>query len=158
MSIWSTSKGILEIAREAARHLHRRPTTVVAVAARAPGECWLLVRKVDSADWELPGVALQWDETLREAVIRSLSVQGVRECEIVRVVGVDSGAEAATRGPHEVVVLVECAVRSATNAGTGNGDCEARFFDRAELPSVPKDTRTHGLLDAALAAAEAFVR
>ena len=65
-------RGLWGIAKEAARHLLRRPVTGIVAVARVPDGRWVLVRRADTGDWALPGGTLEWGETLRTAIAREL--------------------------------------------------------------------------------------
>src|ERR1700722_4624944 len=65
-------KGALDILKELARHLLRRPVVGVAAAAQSPDGRWLLIRRADTGTWALPGGTLEWGETLRNGVRREL--------------------------------------------------------------------------------------
>src|SRR5579863_823626 len=103
-------KGALDIVKELARHLLRRPVVSVVAAAQSPDGRWLLIRRADVGEWALPGGTLEWGETLRATVVRELREEaGVEGCRVGRLVGVFSRPDRDPRF-HAVTVVVECAI------------------------------------------------
>src|SRR5580765_2008208 len=97
---------VLGIAREAARLILRRPVVGVAIAASAPDGRWVLIRRVDTGTWALPGGTLEWGETIRELISRELLEEaGVKVRAIVKLVGVYSHPDRDSRF-HGVTIVV----------------------------------------------------
>ncbi|MFO0676435.1 MAG: NUDIX hydrolase [Polyangiaceae bacterium] len=107
-------RGAITILREAARHLLRRPVVGVAVCARTDDGRWVLIRRADTGTWALPGGTLEWDETLRESMVRELAEEaGIDDVTFVRVVGAYSRPDRDQRF-HGVTIAVECRVALPT--------------------------------------------
>lgn len=134
--------GLWALGKEILRHLLRRPVVGVCAAARTRQGEWLLVRRVDSGAWALPGGTLEWGETLRSAVRRELWEEaGVAEVELGDVVGVYSDP---TRDPrfHAVTIVVSATVEPPTAAPTNPVEiAEVRLFRDEDLPA----TLSHGM-------------
>src|SRR5579863_9055581 len=107
-------KGALDIVKELARHLLRRPVVSVVAAAQSPDGRWLLIRRADSGLWALPGGTLEWGETLREALAREMEEEaGISGVVPGRLVGVYSRPDRDPRF-HGVTVVVLCEVNPPT--------------------------------------------
>src|ERR1700722_12447399 len=65
-------KGALDLVKEIARHVLRRPVVGIAAAGRTADGRWLLIRRGDTGTWALPGGSLEWGETLRVGLARGL--------------------------------------------------------------------------------------
>jgi len=103
---------VLGIVREAARLILRRPVVGVAIAARVPDGRWVLIRRVDTGTWALPGGTLEWGETIRELIPRELMEEaGVKVREIGKLVGVYSRPDRDSRF-HGVTIVVACQVEA----------------------------------------------
>src|SRR5215831_18972229 len=98
------------LAREAARHLLRRPVVGIAAAARTADGRWLLIRRGDTGEWALPGGTLEWGETLRESIEREiLEEAGARVERLGSLSGVYSAPHRDPRF-HAVTVVVQAQV------------------------------------------------
>jgi len=128
-------KGALEIVKEVARHLLRRPVVGIASAARTADGRWLLIRRADTGTWALPGGTLEWGETLRAGLAREmLEEAGVLEARVVRVVGIYSRPDRDPRF-HAVTVVVECAIDPPSRPPSNPLEIrEARLFEEGEIP------------------------
>lgn len=128
-------KGVLRIAKEAARHLLRRPVVGIATVARGPCGRYLLVRRTDTGTWALPGGTLEWGEDLRTALARELQEEaGVTRFELERLVGVYS---AFGRDPrfHAVTVVAACRLLELPGRPMNRAEiAEVRLFHGAEVP------------------------
>jgi len=126
---------VFRIAKEAARHLLRRPVIGIAAAARTPKGEWLLIRRGDTGGWALPGGTLEWGETLRTGIARELEEEtGARLLELGRLVGVYSGPERDLRF-HAVTVVVEAIVSEPHERPHNPLEIlEVRSFADADLP------------------------
>jgi 8-oxo-dGTP diphosphatase len=103
-------QGALDVMKEAARILLRRPVIGIAAAARTPDGKWVLIRRADTGTWALPGGTLEWGETLRESVVRELAEEaGIARCTLGKLVGVYSRPDRDPRF-HGVTVVVACEV------------------------------------------------
>ena len=102
--------GAFRLAREAARHLLRRPVVGVAAAARTPDGRWLLIRRGDTGQWALPGGTLEWGETLRDGIVREiLEEAGAEVLSLGGLSGVYSRSDRDVRF-HAVTVVVHATV------------------------------------------------
>lgn len=137
------------ILKEAARHVLRHPVVGVAVAARAEGERWLLIRRRDTGGWALPGGTLEWGETLLDAARRELWEEaGVEATSPFELCGVYSSPLRDYRF-HAVSVLL------STNVGPVLAPpknpleiSEVRLFPESELPASLSLSMTDMLADA----------
>ncbi len=130
-------KGALDIMKEAARILLRRPVVGVAAAARTPDGKWVLIRRADTGTWALPGGTLEWGETLREALRREMEEEvGISGVVPERLVGVFSGVDRDPRF-HAVTIVVACRVEKPTAAPTNPLEIlEVGFFGDDEMPTL----------------------
>jgi 8-oxo-dGTP diphosphatase len=128
-------RGALEIMKELARHILRRPVVGVAVAGRTDDGRWLLIRRADTGTWALPGGTLEWGETMRDGLAREmLEEAGVASAKVIRVVGVYSRPERDPRF-HAVTVVVRCAIDAPSTRPMNPLEIrEARLFEEADLP------------------------
>ena len=130
-------QGVLDIMKEAARLILRRPIVGIAAAARTPDGKWVLIRRADTGTWALPGGTLEWGETLREALAREMEEEaGISGVVPGRLVGVFS---APYRDPrfHGVTVVVTCDVQAPTAKPKNPVEIlEVGFFTDAELPPL----------------------
>jgi 8-oxo-dGTP diphosphatase len=102
--------GFWAIAREAARHLLRRPVVAVVAVARTADGRWLLVRRGDFGTWSLAGGTLEWGETLIAGLEREVFEEaGAELVRVERLLGVFSRPDRDPRF-HSVTVLIECEV------------------------------------------------
>lgn len=103
---------VIGIVREAARLILRRPVVGVAIAARVPDGRWVLIRRVDTGTWALPGGTLEWGETIRELIPRELLEEaGVKVRSVGKLVGVFSRPDRDSRF-HGVTIVVTCEVET----------------------------------------------
>lgn len=110
MSQSALLRGAFVLVKEVAKHVLRRPVVGIAAAARTAEGRWLLVRRMDTGEWALPGGTLEWGETLRECLAREmLEEAGVERCEIGSLAGVFSRPDRDPRF-HGVTVVVRCQV------------------------------------------------
>jgi 8-oxo-dGTP diphosphatase len=144
-------QGALDILKELARHLLRRPVVGVAAAAQSPDGRWLLIRRADTGSWALPGGTLEWGETLREGLRRELLEEaGVTSVTVGRLIGVYSRPDRDPRF-HGVTVVVACTVEPPSRPPTNPFEIlEARLFETADLPN-PLAMHMRDMLDAAIA-------
>ncbi len=97
------------VAKEAARHLLRRPVVGVAAVATVPDGRWLLIQRA-SGLWALPGGTLEWGETLERGIIRELDEEaGTSVVSLGGLVGVYSKPERDSRF-HAVTIVVRASV------------------------------------------------
>ncbi len=137
-------RGLWGIAKEAARHLLRRPVTGIVAVARVPDGRWVLVRRADTGDWALPGGTLEWGETLRTAIARELREEaGVEVRRLGDVVGVYSDPDRDLRF-HAVTVVVTAEVTAPVRPPENPAEIrEVGLFSPGELPSP----LSHGMTD-----------
>jgi 8-oxo-dGTP diphosphatase len=128
--------GLWALAKEAARHLLRRPVVGVAAAARTTDGRWLLVRRTDTGLWALPGGTLEWGETLRTGVTRELWEEaGARIVELGSLSGVYSEPDRDVRF-HAVTVVVHATVSEPEQPPENPVEIsEARLFRPEALPT-----------------------
>ncbi len=137
------------ILREAARHLLRRPVVGVAVAAQAPGERWLLIRRRDTGGWALPGGTLEWGEKLTEAARRELLEEaGVVHEGPFELCGVYSSPVRDYRF-HAVTILLRAQVSAPERPPMNALEiADVRLFTSSDLPSSLSLSMTDMLADA----------
>jgi len=130
-------KGVLDLMKEVARHLLRRPVVGIAAAARTPDGKWVLIRRGDTGTWAMPGGTLEWGETLREALAREMEEEaGIAGVEPRRVVGVFSAPHRDPRF-HAVTIVVACDVSRPTAPPKNPVEIlEVGFFDDGEIPDL----------------------
>ncbi len=101
--------GLFGVAKEAARHLLRRPVVGVAAAATCPDGRWLLIKR-PSGLWALPGGTLEWGERIEPGLRRELDEEaGVETLSVDGLVGVYSDPESDSRF-HAVTIVVRAKV------------------------------------------------
>jgi len=130
-------QGVLDVMKEAARLLLRRPIVGIAAAARTPDGKWVLIRRADTGTWALPGGTLEWGETLREALMREMEEEaGISGVVPGRLVGVFSAPHRDPRF-HGVTVVVECDVQLPTAPPKNPVEIlEVGFFGDEDLPEL----------------------
>jgi 8-oxo-dGTP diphosphatase len=128
-------KAAYGIVHEITRHLLKRPVVGIAAACRTHDGRFLLIRRVDTGTWCLPGGTLEWGETLVRGLARELEEEaGVVEHELVRVLGAWSDPKRDPRF-HAVTIGVECRVSPPIKAPHNPLEIrEARLFTAEELP------------------------
>jgi 8-oxo-dGTP diphosphatase len=128
---------VLDIMKEAARILLRRPIVGIAAAAKTPDGKWVLIRRADTGTWALPGGTLEWGETLREALAREMEEEaGISGVVPGRLVGVFSAPHRDPRF-HGVTVVVTCDVQPPTAKPKNPLEIlEVGLFADAELPEL----------------------
>jgi 8-oxo-dGTP diphosphatase len=146
--VFSVPKGILGVAKEAARHLLRRPVVGVAAAATSPDGRWLLIQRPTGL-WALPGGTLEWGETLEAGLRRELDEEaGVLTLKLDGIVGVYSKPERDSRF-HAVTVVVRARVSMPTRPPRNPVEIRGvRLFTESELPTVLAHEMTDMLADA----------
>lgn len=120
--------------RAAVRLVVRHPLmSVTVVPVREDGRI-VLVRRVDSDRWVLPGGLMDWGETVRETALRELGEEsGLEAVRVGRLVGVYSAPDRDPRS-HSITVLVEVEVRGETRISDPLEISEIHAFAPAELP------------------------
>jgi 8-oxo-dGTP diphosphatase len=139
----------LVILKEAARLILRRPVVGVAMAARVPDGRWVLIRRVDTGGWALPGGTHEWGETIRELIPRELIEEaGVRVRSIGKLVGVYSRPDRDSRF-HGVTIVVACEVEMPSQPPSNPLEIEeVGLFANDQLPAE-LGMGTGDMLDAA---------
>lgn len=147
-NVLSIPKGILGVAKEAARHLLRRPVVGVAAAATSPDGRWLLIQR-PSGLWALPGGTLEWGETLEQGLRRELDEEaGVETLFVEGLVGVYSKPNRDSRF-HAVTVVVRTQVSLPKKPQLNPVEIrDVRLFTESELPHVLAHEMTDMLADA----------
>ena len=134
LSLYSLPKGVLDIAKEAARHILRRPVVGICAAGHTDDDRWLLIRRGDTGTWALPGGTLEWGETLRVGLARELEEAGVEGATPDRLVGVYSRPDRDPRF-HAVTIVVTARIAPPVKPPKNPLEIrEARLFPRAEIP------------------------
>ena len=130
-------QGVLDVMKEAARILLKRPVVGIAAAARTPDGKWVLIKRADTGTWALPGGTLEWGETMREALAREMEEEaGISGVVPGRLVGVFSAPHRDPRF-HAVTIVVECQVQPPTKPPKNPVEIlEVGFFTDAELPEL----------------------
>ena len=120
--------------RAAVRLVLRRPLlSVTVLPVREDGRI-VLVRKVDSDRWVLPGGLMDWGETVEEAGLRELVEEtGLEVVSTGRLVGIYSAPERDPRS-HSITVVFAAAVAGAPGIGDPLEISEIQAFAPAELP------------------------
>jgi 8-oxo-dGTP diphosphatase len=121
----------------------------IAAAARSRDGRWLLVRRMDTGEWALPGGTLEWGETLRAGIERELYEEaGVQTLELGELSGVYSDPKRDARF-HAVTIVVHACV-SEPHARPQNPleIADARLFDESALPESLAHGMTRMLEDA----------
>jgi 8-oxo-dGTP diphosphatase len=128
-------RGVLDLLREAARHILHHPVVGVVAAARTPDGSWLLIRRADTGTWAMPGGTLEWGETLTSTLERELFEEaGAKLLRPGRLVGVYSRPDRDPRF-HGVHVLVACEVEVSPGASINPLEVrEVRLFDDKDVP------------------------
>lgn len=110
----SLPKGALEVVREIARHVLRRPVVGIVAACHTKEGKWLFVRRADTGTWCMPGGTLEWGETLERALERELDEEaGVDVARLERIVGVYSKPDRDIRF-HAVTIVVAMEIEPPT--------------------------------------------
>jgi 8-oxo-dGTP diphosphatase len=128
---------VLDVMKEVARILLKRPVVGIAAAARTADGKWVLIRRADTGTWALPGGTLEWGETMREALAREMKEEaGISGVVPGRIVGVYSALDRDPRF-HAVTVVVECRVDKPTERPMNPVEIlEVGLFSDAELPPL----------------------
>ena len=128
-------RGLFGIIKEVARHLIRRPVVGIGAAAQTRDGRWLLIRRVDTGQWALPGGTLEWGETLRSALCREVREEtGADVIELGELVGVYSEPDRDARF-HAVTVVVRALVAEPSRPPQNPLEiAEVRLFGEDELP------------------------
>lgn len=139
----SLIRGFWGVAKEAARHLLRRPVVGIAAAATSPDGRWLLIRR-PSGLWAMPGGTLEWGETLELGLRRELDEEaGVALLSLEGLVGVYSDPESDSRF-HAVTIVVRAQVGSPTKPPKNPVEIRGvSLFRDSEIP----DVLAHGMTD-----------
>jgi 8-oxo-dGTP diphosphatase len=125
------------IAKEAARHVLRRPVIAVAALAKAHDGRVVLIKRGDTGQWALPGGTVEWGETLRTCIKRELAEEaGVEVISLGDLLGVYSRPDRDFRF-HAVTVVIEAKVTEPLALPRNPLEItEVALFQPDELPSV----------------------
>lgn len=138
--------GLSSVLFEVGRLVLRRPVLGILAVPIDPDGRLVLMRRRDTGGWCFPGGAVDWGETLEEAIRRELREEtGLALLSIDRVVGTYSDPSRDPR-MHAICVVVEASVPRLV---PGQADRlnpaevrEVRAFSRTELPAdLSFDTR-----------------
>ncbi len=128
------SRQLWRYLRAAMRLLLRHPIPSVAVVPVLPDGRIVLVRRVDSDRWALPGGMVDWGETVEETAIRELEEEaGLEIVRLQRLIGVYSSPERDPRS-HSIAVTVAAEVRGEPRIGDPLEISEIHAFAAEELP------------------------
>jgi 8-oxo-dGTP diphosphatase len=131
-AVW---RGAWGIAKEAARHLLRRPVVGLLALARTDDGALLLVRRGDTGQWALPGGTLEWGETLRSALDREVAEEtGARVLAQGELLGVWSDPGRDLRFHAVTVVVAARVTRPERPPGNALEIREVRLFDPGKVP------------------------
>lgn len=153
----SLARHALTIAKEAARHLLRRPVVGVAMAAHDGEGRWLLIRRADTGKWALVGGTLEWGERLLVCAERELAEEaGAKLVRVERIVGVYTDPDRDPRF-HAATVVLRCEIDARIEGAKNPLEIrETRFFTEAELSDLANSggssAFSHGMGDMAVAA------
>src|SRR5260221_10741522 len=129
-------RAALGLVKEIARHILRRPVIGIAAAAHTDDGRWLLIRRVDTGTWALPGGTLEWGETIRELIPRELLEEaGVKVRSIGKLVGVFSRPDRDSRF-HGVTIVIACDVETPSQPPANFLEIEeVGLFADSDLPT-----------------------
>ncbi len=128
------SRQLWRYLRAAMRLLLRHPIPSVAVVPVLADGRTVLVRRVDSDRWALPGGIVDWGETVEETASRELEEEaGLEIVRIERLVGVYSSPERDPRS-HSIAVTIAAEVRGDPRVGDPLEISEVHAFAAEELP------------------------
>lgn len=130
-------RGLWSLVREAARHILRRPVVGVVAAARTRDGRWVLIRRMDTGTWALPGGTLEWGETLRTAIARELREEaGVQVESLGELSGVYSRPDRDVR-MHSVTIVVQAVVSEPLHPPSNPVEiAQVGLFRDEELPPL----------------------
>ncbi|MEO8796428.1 MAG: NUDIX domain-containing protein, partial [Polyangiaceae bacterium] len=131
----SLPKGALEVVREIARHLLRRPVVGIVAACHTKDGKWLFIRRADTGTWCMPGGTLEWGETLVKGLARELDEEaGIDDFRFERIVGIYSKPERDIRF-HAVTIVVSVEIDVPKRVPKNPLEVrEARLFETSEAP------------------------
>jgi 8-oxo-dGTP diphosphatase len=112
------------------------------------GRC-LLVRRIDTGRWILPGGLLELGESLAGTVIRETEEETGLRVEPLRVRGVFGGHRVVFPGGdtlYPVSAWFDCSIRSGSIRPDGKETDRVEFHDPAELPAMVPGVRERLLL------------
>lgn len=120
--------------RAAMRLLVRHPAVSVGVVALRPDGRILLVRRVDSDLFGIPGGIMDWGETAEETARRELREEmGLEITRITRLVGVYTSPRRDPR-THAICITLAAEVEGDAEIGDPLEVSEIRAFHRDDLP------------------------
>ena len=127
--------GLFGVAKEAARHLLRRPVVGAAAVATCPDGRYVLIQR-PSGLWALPGGTLEWGENIDTGIRRELEEEaGVETLAIDGLLGVYSDPESDSRF-HAVTVLVRARVTLPQKPPKNPVEIRGvRLFSEGEVPA-----------------------
>jgi ADP-ribose pyrophosphatase YjhB (NUDIX family) len=120
--------------------LFRHPVTGATIIPILPDGKIVLVRRLDTGKWSLPGGIVNWGEDITLTVQRELEEEtGLELVKISRLVGVYSRPDRDPR-IHSIAVLVEAQVQGSMQVGDQLEISEVKAFP---LDLVPKGNLSH---------------
>jgi ADP-ribose pyrophosphatase YjhB (NUDIX family) len=120
--------------------LFRHPVTGATIIPILPDGQIVLVRRLDTGKWSLPGGIVNWGEDIPITVERELEEEtGLKLVKISRLVGVYSAPDRDPR-IHSIAVLVEAQVQGLMQVGDQLEISEVKAFP---LDLVPKGNLSH---------------
>ncbi len=137
ISLMRVPQAAWAIAKEAARHVLRRPVVAVAALARVHDGRVVLIQRSDTGQWALPGGTIEWGETLEGCIRRELAEEaGVEVISLGQLFGVYSRPDRDFRF-HAVTVVIEAKVTEPLTAPRNPLEItDVKLFEESELPAV----------------------
>jgi ADP-ribose pyrophosphatase YjhB (NUDIX family) len=113
----------------------------------------LMLRRIDTGKWWLPGGLLELGESLASTAIREVKEETGLDVEPVRVAGIFAGHKAQFPGPDQLFPLAtwfDCRVRGGTITPDHEEADAVEFFPAERLPETPAglEKRIQMVLDA----------
>lgn len=114
--------------------IFRHPITGASIIAFMPDGRIVLIKRIDSGQWALPGGMVNWGEDIATAVQRELREEtGLEVVKISRLVGVYSSPERDPR-VHSICVVVEAHVTGEMAIGDRHEIADVQAFTVDSLP------------------------
>ena len=112
----------------------RHPIVGATIVPILPDGRIVLVRRLDTGEWSLPGGIVDWGQDIPTTVARELTEEtGLELVKICRLVGVYSAPDRDPR-LHSIAILVEAQVQGKMEIQDTLELSEVKAFTRADLP------------------------
>lgn len=127
---------LLSLAKEATRHVLRRPVVGVVALGQTKDKRIVLIRRRDTGKWALPGGTVEWGETLAGCIKRELREEaGVEVIQLGELAGVYSRPDRDWRF-HAITIVVRARVTPPIHAPKNILEiAEVGLFNEQDLPS-----------------------